>query len=72
MATADSPTTITIRQSTRRLLESVKATGQTYDDLLLELVDENYSPELVSELKRRFSSPTKALSASDVYRRWGI
>jgi hypothetical protein len=72
MAAADSPTPITIRQSTRRLLESVEAAGQTYDDLLLELVDENYSPELVSELRRRFASPAKTLSASDVYRRWRI
>jgi hypothetical protein len=72
MAVADPPTTITVRQSTRRLLESVKATGQTYDGLLLELVDENYSPELVAELKRRFASTAKARPASDVYRRWGI
>jgi hypothetical protein len=72
MSAADGPTTITIRQSTRRLLESVKPAGQTYDDLLVDLVDEHYSPELIAELKQRFSARTKARPAAEVYREWGV
>ncbi|MGI0128737.1 MAG: hypothetical protein ACREDE_02350 [Thermoplasmata archaeon] len=67
MSLADPPTTITIRQSTRKLLESVKPTGQTYDELLRELVDEHYPPELVDELKRRMIGKPHGRMDTEVY-----
>jgi len=67
MSLADPQTTITIRQSTRKLLESVKPTGQTYDDLLRDLVDEHYPPELLEELKRRMNSRPRGRMDTEVY-----
>lgn len=67
MALADPQTTITIRQSTRKLLESVKPTGQTYDELLRDLVDEHYPPELMEELKRRMSAKPRGRMDTEVY-----
>ena len=68
MALADPQTTITIRQSTRKLLESVKASGQTYDNLLRDLVDENYPSDLIEELKRRMASKPRGRLDTQVYR----
>jgi hypothetical protein len=67
MSLPDPQTTITIRQSTRKLLESVKPTGQTYDDLLRDLVDEHYPPELLEELKRRLKSNPRGRMDTEVY-----
>ena len=67
MPLAEPQTTITVRQSTRKLLESIKPTGQTYDDLLRDLVDERYPPELVSELKRRMSARPHGRMDTEVY-----
>lgn len=53
MATADPPTTITIRTSTRQLLETMKRPGETYDDLIQELAEEYYPPRVIAELKHR-------------------
>ena len=68
MALADPQTTITIRQSTRRLLQSVKASGQTYDNLLRDLVDEHYPAELIEELKRRMAVMPRGRLEAEVYR----
>ena len=68
MALADPQTTITIHQSTRKLLESVKASGQTYDELLRDLVDEHYPPELIKELKHRMASIPHGRMEDEVYR----
>jgi len=53
MAITDPPTTITIRSSTRHLLESMKRPGETYDSLIQELAEEYYPPRVIAELKRR-------------------
>ncbi len=42
MAVTDRPTTITIRTSTRQLLESMKRPGESYDELIRELAEEYY------------------------------
>ncbi len=68
MALADPQTTITIRQSTRKLLESVKASGQTYDTLLRDMVDEHYPRELIQELKRRMAIKPRGRLDTQVYR----
>jgi predicted CopG family antitoxin len=76
MVLADPPTTITIRTSTRRLLESMKRPGESYDDLLQELAEEYYPPKLIAELKKRVSEiragKVKGVPAEAVYRRWGV
>ncbi|HEV2317602.1 MAG TPA: hypothetical protein VGV89_08530 [Thermoplasmata archaeon] len=76
MATADPPTTITIRSSTRFLLESMKSPGETYDDLLQQLAEEYYPPEILSELRRRVagirSGRRKTVPADEAYPRLGV
>jgi hypothetical protein len=68
MALSDPQTTITIHQSTRKLLESVKSSGQTYDELLRDLVVEQYPPELIQELKHRMASKPRGRMEAEVYR----
>jgi hypothetical protein len=76
MATTDRPTTITIRSSTRHLLESMKSPGETYDELIQELAEEYYPPRVIAELKRRLadfrSGRAKPIRAEEVSRRWGV
>jgi len=54
MATADGTTTIQVHRSTREFLDALKASGQTYEDLILEMAEEHYPPELLRELRKRF------------------
>lgn len=58
MSTAlEHPTTITVSERTRRLLESVKGTGESFDDLLLDLLEESYfDEEFYHEIERRWAS----------------
>jgi predicted CopG family antitoxin len=76
MAVVDHPTTITIRTSTRRLLESMKRPGESYDELIQELAEEYYPPRVIAELKRRVADiragRVKGVPADEVYRRWGV
>ncbi|MCI4345420.1 MAG: hypothetical protein L3K07_01500 [Thermoplasmata archaeon] len=76
MAVADPPTTITIRSSTRQLLETMKRPGETYDDLLQELADEYYPAELVEELRRRVtelrSGRARTVPSVKAYKRLGV
>lgn len=58
MATGDTFTSIPIHRSTLRALRGVKLTDQTWDDLLLALVDDYLPPEIRRELVRRLSSET--------------
>ena len=76
MAVSDPPTTITIRSSTRQLLETMKRPGETYDDLLQELADEYYPPEILAELRRRVaelrSGKVRTIPAAKAYKRLGV
>lgn len=58
MSTALShPTTITVSERTRRLLESVKGTGESFDDLLQDLLEESYfDDEFYKEIERRWTA----------------
>lgn len=73
MAIADPPTTITVRTSTRRLLESMKRADESYDDLIQELADEYYPPKLIAELRKRATDARegrlKGVPASEMRRR---
>jgi hypothetical protein len=76
MAAADRPTTITVRTSTRQLLESMKRPGESYDELIQELAEEYYPPQVITELKRRVADiragRVRAIPADEVSRRWGV
>jgi len=76
MALADRPTTITIRSSTRHLLESMKRPGESYDELLQELAEEYYPPETMAELRRRVADlgggKAKTIPAEEAYKRLGL
>jgi predicted CopG family antitoxin len=76
VATADPPTTITIRTSTRHLLEAMKRPGESYDELIQELTEEYYPPRVMAELRRRVdairSSRVKGVPAEEMRRRLGL
>lgn len=76
MATADPPTTITLRTSTRHLLENMKRPGETYDELIQELAEEYYPPAIIAELKRRVddirSGRIKGIPPEEMRKRLGI
>ena len=66
------PTTITVTERTRRLLESVKGEGESYDDLLQDLVEEAYfDDEFYAEIERRWKTE-KRLSGSKVMNEAGL
>lgn len=76
MALVDPPTTITIRSSTRQLLETMKRPGETYDELLQELAVEYYPPRVMAELKHRVSDiragRVKGVPPEEMRRRLGL
>lgn len=68
---SDPITTISVHASTRKLLASVKASGESYDDLLRDLLEERYPPEFLSELKRR-ASRSRRYPAETVFAEAGV
>lgn len=54
MAASVRPTTITIPTAVRQALERYKKPGQTYGDILLELMEEFPPKEFLEEMERRF------------------
>jgi hypothetical protein len=68
----DNPTTsIQVHESTRRFLGALKASGQSYEDLILEMAEEHFPPELLQQLKRRFRV-LRGRTADEVFRRAGL
>jgi hypothetical protein len=53
MSAADPPTTIQVRTSTRRLLESYRIGSKTYDDVVLDLMEESPPETFFREIERR-------------------
>ena len=49
----DVATTIQVRGSTRSLLESRKTGAQTYDDVILDLIEEDPTEAQIREFERR-------------------
>jgi hypothetical protein len=70
------PTTITVRTSTRHLLEAMKRPGETYDELIQEIAEEYYPPRVIADLKRRVSEirlgRVKGVPAEEMRRRLGL
>lgn len=51
------PTTITVTEHTRRLLQSVKGEGESFDDLIRDLLEEtSFDDEFYAEIERRWKS----------------
>lgn len=66
------PTTITISEKTRRQLASVKGQGETFDDVIRDLLEETYfDDEFYKEIERRWGSERR-ITGSDVLRRAGL
>lgn len=56
-AALDRPTTITVTERTRRLLEAVKGEGETFDEMLQELLEETFFDDaFYAEIERRWKS----------------
>ncbi|MGA7861409.1 MAG: hypothetical protein WCB19_06085 [Thermoplasmata archaeon] len=66
------PTTITVTEKTRRLLESVKATGESFDDLLQDLLEETFFDDaFYQEIEKRWRTG-KRVPGHRVLRRAGL
>ena len=51
------PTTITVTERTRRLLESVKGEGESFDEMIQALLEETfYDDEFFREIERRWQT----------------
>lgn len=73
MSTAlDRPTTITVTERTRRLLETVKGDGETFDEMIQDLLEETFlDEEFYHEIERRWQSE-KRIPGQRVLRRAGL
>jgi hypothetical protein len=66
------PTTITIAERTRRLLESVKGEGETFDDLLQGLLEDAfYDDAFFREIERRWRTE-KRIPGRQAMKRAGL
>ena len=71
-ATLQRPTTITVTERTRRLLEAVKGKGESFDDLLQDLLEEaTYDEEFYREIERRWTTE-KRIPGRKVLRKAGL
>jgi hypothetical protein len=68
MVASNPTTTIQVHISTRRYLDALKASGQSYEDLILEMAEDHYPPELLRELKSRFKV-LRGRTAEEVFTR---
>lgn len=65
------PTTITVTERTRRLLESVKGDGESYDNLLQALLEKSrFDDAFYEEIQRRWDSEPR-VSGTKVLARVG-
>jgi len=71
MVASNPTTTIQVHATTRRFLDALKASGQSYEDLILEMAEDHYPPELVRELKSRFKV-LRGRTADEVFARAGL
>ena len=66
------PTTITVTERTRRVLESVKGEGESFDDLIQGLLEETfYDDEFFREIERRWRTE-KRVPGRQVMKRSGL
>lgn len=66
------PTTITVTERTRRMLEAVKTRGESFDDLILELLEESaFDDEFYAEIERRWKTE-KRVPGERVLKKAGV
>jgi len=66
------PTTITVTERTRRLLESVKGEGESFDEMIQDLLEETlYDDEFFQEIERRWRTE-KRVAGRRVLKRAGL
>ena len=66
------PTTITVSERTRRLLETVKGLGESFDDVLQDLLEDTYfDDEFYAEIERRWRTERR-IPGSRVMRKAGL
>ncbi|MCI4372425.1 MAG: antitoxin VapB family protein [Thermoplasmata archaeon] len=70
-ATLNRPTTITVSERTRRLLESVKGDGESFDEMIQNLLEETFfDDEFYSEIEHRWQTE-KRIPGTRVLKRAG-
>jgi predicted CopG family antitoxin len=71
-ASLSRPTTITVTERTRRLLESVKGEGESFDEMLQDLLEDAFfDDEFFREIERRWRTE-KRVSGRQVMKRAGL
>lgn len=65
------PTTIQVSEETARLLSARRLAGKTYDEVILDLLEENPPEAFFKELERRFREE-RGIPIKDVRRRLGL
>ncbi len=66
------PTTITVTERTRRLLESVKGQGESFDEMIQNLLEDTlYDDEFFREIERRWQTE-KRVAGRQVLKRAGL
>ena len=68
MPSKDPITSIEVHTSTKALLDALKANGQSYEELILEMAEEHFPTLLINRLRRRFSL-LRGPTAEEVFRR---
>jgi predicted CopG family antitoxin len=70
-ASLNRPTTITVTERTRRLLESVKGEGESFDEMIQDLLEDAFfDDEFFREIERRWRTE-KRIPGRQVMRRAG-
>jgi hypothetical protein len=71
-ATLDRPTTITVTEKTRRLLEAVKCAGESFDDMIQDLLEETFlDDKFYAEIERRWQTE-KRVPGNRVMKKAGL
>jgi predicted CopG family antitoxin len=68
----DRTTTITVTEKTRRLLEAVKGAGESFDDLIQDLLEETFfDDKFYAEIERRWQTE-KRVPGNRVMKKAGL
>ncbi|MCI4355889.1 MAG: hypothetical protein L3K18_01930 [Thermoplasmata archaeon] len=65
-------TSIQVHESTRRLLESRKRGGESYDDVILDLIDQEPTEAEIREFDRRMREGGPGIPLEETRKRLGL
>ncbi|MCI4332395.1 MAG: hypothetical protein L3K01_01490 [Thermoplasmata archaeon] len=68
----DTITSIQVHESTRRLLESRKRGGESYDDVILDLIDQEPTEAEIREFDRRMRKGGPGIPLEETRKRLGL